>query len=110
MKITINVRLRRTQVAMGLLCAAFAVAITDNTGTAHSKIIKASDFGSLGQADGDDLIVPVVFEDTDGVPAGPFTGSVQTIDQNGANLGDPVPFTSPDNSQFVAVSVDVKVG
>jgi len=114
MKINFSIVLALTSVSAGLTTGAISVNVTDTNGNAHSKVISASDFSTLGTVDGDKLTLPVVFEDSDGVPFGPITGSVQTLDQNSVNLGDAVSYSySPvvvDNKQFVAASVTVTIG
>ena len=104
-KITVTLQLRKKTVAPGVAVAALLFALTDSAGAAHSKSVTPDQYAfSDGQP-----YAQVVYEDGE-VPTGTFSGSIQALDANGANIGDPVPFSAPENDQWMPDSVSVTVG
>lgn len=108
MKFSVNMHARNSSVAIGLIVASIVCSVTAADGSAHSKGVQVGDLPS-GDATGM-INYTFAFEDTDGVPAGAFTGSLQAVDAAGTNIGDAVSFTSPDNLQILPISVDVTFG
>lgn len=116
MKITVNVSMKKSSVPTGVLVAALFVAITAADGSTHSKSVQAGDFATVGTSaidptDGvEHLVIPVTFDDSDGVPAGSFSGTAQVTAADNSVIGTPISFSAPDNQQFQPVSVNVTVG
>lgn len=92
-----------TAISTGQVVAGLRCSITDSNGNSAEQTIPTTDFPT--PVDGS-LTVPVTFE---GVLPGSFSGSVQSIDASGTNVGSSVSFSGTATADLQPIPVSVTV-